>query len=1219
MLFSWVFNFLLLIHILQASQLSNIKNILNVTNVNIPTLNLTASNDDTFQLLGDIDGLSFYRYKGQQNFTTGIIPGSNSNGLIYYSNNTLIQLEEPSNDTYIAKITPFGSDSFILSGTGSLSGYSLTNQLLYNLTTLSIEPIFNTSIEEVKTILIDDSLVYFGGNFTVLNGTSNIHSLIMWDSTSSSTEFLNFGGFGENSIINSIVKLNDDNILFAGEFYTLDEPDFLIQNTTSSQNNIFNSTTVDIGQLVPLSASTWDTGESTFDSDTFVCPDTTEESWIQSGTTGSLTCKLPFEVAPTKIRIYNSPNEDNQVSLFRILTNEAQGIMNLTYIDPISHELKHCDAFCPLYSKAILSQAYANTTSPSDTIHLLADNTTDIKWTQEFQEFAFINQISVSSVQFVALDSYGNNVALSSFQLYQNAYAVFANDTLNEPNCNSIESSSSSSLSANDWEMGLTGQTYISTTYTPNQDPVPYVSFSPQIKYPGQYSINIYTPGCTQDDTCSSRAIVNVTVWDSDGTSILATELIYQNNKELKYDELYSGYLSSSPRVTIEYVSGLYASNTVATVVADRLNVLIDSLEVPGLTSNGTNNTEIMNLNGLLQYQISNFSTSSSETTDVKITNTSLNQLSLEQFSKNTSMYADLYDDNTLLLGNSNGGIKVVKLNENMDIESSNEASLTGNTAGFSSYSGGILAYGEYNLSSKITYLVNYNGTFNEIPNFNKNSSITNVVNLTIHDTELLVIDNQAIYNVSSSSTITNSSALQLSLWSSGSNLNRDTVFSGAIALLDYTDLNGSIAIGNNFTVTNITNNVSSTNSLYTGLFLNDSLSIYASKTDSYSELLFSNGYSAPWSFFEGINYMVYSSHQTMLAVASSDFNKNSELSILNLTTFETIANETLNVNSKINGLINFEHNSTLIVGGNFTILQSNCSGLCLYNYDSNEWLTFANHSINGTIAQMELINGTQLLLSGLFNAQNISSVNLAIMDLSTYAVSSIKMGDANILQSFATIGDKIITWNGIMLESYENGAWSTIQSNFNSSTTIRSIEPIGFGPTLQKRDGTGSADGFIINGNIYDTEYGTIQAMIYNFKEWRPYYIISSTNSQIAGQIFMNRDDSALYNSQSVLQNPNNATVTTPSSTSSGTPSATHSSQPHHQKQVGRKKIDRGFVVLIGLALALGTVSLLGIIGLVLAYIFKDGDGSHDALNPRTNEDEMLETVPPEKLMKFL
>lgn len=79
--------------------------------------------------------------------------------------------------------------------------------------------------------------------------------------------------------------------------------------------------------------------------------------------------------------------------------------------------------------------------------------------------------------------------------------------------------------------------------------------------------------------------------------------------------------------------------------------------------------------------------------------------------------------------------------------------------------------------------------------------------------------------------------------------------------------------------------------------------------------------------------------------------------------------------------------------------------------------------------------------------------------------------------------------------------------------------------------------------------------------------------------------------------------------SSSSSTTSSPQTS-PSKGSLVKSGKINRGFIVLIGLALALGTVVIIGITGVLLALVF-NGHSGYEQVDPRADESEMIDTVP--------
>ena len=121
------------------------------------------------------------------------------------------------------------------------------------------------------------------------------------------------------------------------------------------------------------------------------------------------------------------------------------------------------------------------------------------------------------------------------------------------------------------------------------------MTFLPDIRQSGNYSVTIYTPGCQQDNSCASRGISNVTGTFSAGKDPIQKS-IYQTNDFEKYDQIYSGYVNASSdsfRASIT-LSPLSKQNNSISLVALRVRfILLDPM------NSGVNGT---GLNGLFEY-----------------------------------------------------------------------------------------------------------------------------------------------------------------------------------------------------------------------------------------------------------------------------------------------------------------------------------------------------------------------------------------------------------------------------------------------------------------------------------------------------------------------------------------------------------------------------------------------------------------------------------------
>jgi hypothetical protein len=187
------------------------------------------------------------------------------------------------------------------------------------------------------------------------------------------------------------------------------------------------------------------------------------------------------------------------------------------------------------------------------------------------------------------------------------AYAI--ND-FNEPTCADLENPSKATRTGS-WSVTESGQSqsdYLTADVSASTASDTSVVFEPDVKQSGNYSIVVYTPGCSQDGTCGSRGLVNLTATvKSDAKSkALIQKTIHQTNLNDKYDTLYTGPVDAShgsfrPSVTLTPVAG----QADITVVASRVKFALINVTTEGL--NGE-------LNGLYDFDLTAKSTNSNFT-----------------------------------------------------------------------------------------------------------------------------------------------------------------------------------------------------------------------------------------------------------------------------------------------------------------------------------------------------------------------------------------------------------------------------------------------------------------------------------------------------------------------------------------------------------------------------------------------------------------------------
>ena len=134
------------------------------------------------------------------------------------------------------------------------------------------------------------------------------------------------------------------------------------------------------------------------------------------------------------------------------------------------------------------------------------------------------------------------------------AYAV---DALDEPVCAVPIPFASNATATGPWAVTPSGQSnseYLTVSLNGSNQNASVV-FQPDIKQSGNYSVIIFTPGCTQDNSCDRRGVANVTGTLASAAPPFQT-LIYQTNNFDKYDQIYYGPVDANsdafrPTVTL--------------------------------------------------------------------------------------------------------------------------------------------------------------------------------------------------------------------------------------------------------------------------------------------------------------------------------------------------------------------------------------------------------------------------------------------------------------------------------------------------------------------------------------------------------------------------------------------------------------------------------------------------------------------------------------------
>jgi hypothetical protein len=521
----------------------------------VPSPNLNLDDLGRIAFAGDFDSISLYQYEGQNQNT----PGRKGALLTRYPNGVFATINSTDGDIKaMCSLQVNGAERIMFAGnfTGvddlsTPGGIALLDPANGNIEALE------GLTGSVNALYCDraGSQVYVGGS---LEGANSSNALI-WKN---GWEDLSFNGF--NGPINSIIQSND-NIIFGGEFNGLGG---MNASTVTSDNNT---------QIIPIgsadiSAQT-SSGQPGFsDPKSIACKadfstQGADSTWLLSdGAPGFWKADFGFGFEPTSMKLYNTDYQGRGSKTFRFTALPDGGILNLTYTDPESGRPAFCDARCPLPE--------GNTTA---------------------QEFTFVNVVGMNAFRIDISDWWGQGGGLNGIQLFQDAMYSYAVNEFNEPeNCGPTTSRSESTTTGS-WQISPSHDSsseYLTTTLqgSPINPDAASVTFLPDIKQSGNYSVTIYTPGCQGDGTCGTRGRVNVTTI-MDGQSDPGHELWQTNNFD-KYDEVYNGYIDATdgtrPQVILRPASNQGPGPL--TVVAQRVRFTLLK------ATSG-------NLNGLFEYK----------------------------------------------------------------------------------------------------------------------------------------------------------------------------------------------------------------------------------------------------------------------------------------------------------------------------------------------------------------------------------------------------------------------------------------------------------------------------------------------------------------------------------------------------------------------------------------------------------------------------------------
>lgn len=499
-----------------------------------PSANIDLSKLGSVGIVGDFSGISLYEYLGQnQNpFST-----NGSEALMARMPNG-IMAPVVQTDASIVAMCAYSNGQVVLAGNfTSLGGQQSTAIALFDPNTSQITPMPGLS-GQVLAVLCDGDTVYVGGKF---KAPSSMNAMA-W--RGNSWQNLPFGGF--NGKVNAITKASNGHVIFGGKFTGLG-------NSTTPGNSTQDMQVINLqGAAITSGSSTSAAGFS--DPRNILCKtdgtDGPGSTWLlQDGTPGFWQANFRFGFEPTKLRLYNTHQGGRGTRTWRMTAIPLSGIMNFTYIDPESGQNRSCTSECPLSNNASI----------------------------KFQDFHFVNNVGMNGFKIDISAFHGSGGGLNGIELFQDDIFSYAINQFNEPSGCAGSVGAPNTTFTGTWDTqpsGVSNSDYVKTNLSaPISESSASITFTPNIRETGSYSVDLYTPGCQNDGSCATRGQVNIKVTMQPGKE--QNLQLYQTNDFDKYDQIYFGTIDAistggfRPTVTMTPLNG--QSLQTMTFVAHRI------------------------------------------------------------------------------------------------------------------------------------------------------------------------------------------------------------------------------------------------------------------------------------------------------------------------------------------------------------------------------------------------------------------------------------------------------------------------------------------------------------------------------------------------------------------------------------------------------------------------------------------------------------------------
>ncbi|SNX84709.1 uncharacterized protein MEPE_03418 [Melanopsichium pennsylvanicum] len=587
--------------------------------VAIPSASASIANFPSidFDLLGAVSiagsfaGIELWNQTGTSATTNATYDPAASSLLSRASNGTINLVsatEEGGTIRAICQMQSSPNTVYVAGDFLSIGGTSVSNIAAYDPSANTFDNMAGGLDGTVQAVYCDNqhNQVIAGGSFSgPVNAKTDryLGNVAQWDAAALTWNPVDFGGL--NGPVNTITAGGNNSLIrFGGSFDT--------KFASVGSNGIASGTNTSASSLTaalaPLSLGQVEFVGGPSSSDAgfnnpaqILCPqgpDGSGNSYLfEDGVEGRLTARAFRALNVRAIRLGNTLVDGRGTRTFGIVSIPDNTELELIYLDPATGQNATCTNNCSLAHDA--SIPYQD--------FLIADTSAN-------NAPGGVKQLT--GIQFTASQYYGAGAGLHVLELLSEGGWAYAYNALNRGGCSSDQSgvngTDSSSTNQGGWYTStintLAGTTEPVLAYTDSYSNLgsasssATVTFSVDIPFNGNYTINMFVPGCSASGSCGQRTDVQANVFAVEGSQGNLTR-ISQTNEQDQTVQIYSGEVNKAaqgfqPTVVLSIPADAPAPSGGGqfTVIADKVSfLLLNSNEALQMSSSGF---------GVLEYNL---------------------------------------------------------------------------------------------------------------------------------------------------------------------------------------------------------------------------------------------------------------------------------------------------------------------------------------------------------------------------------------------------------------------------------------------------------------------------------------------------------------------------------------------------------------------------------------------------------------------------------------